>query len=67
MTELNLQGATHRIEGNKLILEIDLTQDFGPSSTGRSHVVASSGGFKKLPIEGLSISLGVYRSKKAVK
>lgn len=38
-----MQNVTQRIEGNKLILEIDLTQEIGLSETGKTINVANSG------------------------
>lgn len=51
------------IKGNILTLEIDLEQDFGPSSTGKTQVVASSEGPIKLgpPHEGIQYNLNVNR------
>jgi hypothetical protein len=37
-----VRGATYRIEGRKLILEIDLDSNLGNSGTGRSVVVAKN-------------------------
>lgn len=38
-----MQNIVQRIEGNKMILEIDLTQDFGKSTSGKTLTVANSG------------------------
>ena len=60
-----MQGIKQRVENNKLILEIDLAQNFGDSTTGKSIKVASSAGFQKVPgDEGVVWSLNVNRSKK---
>jgi hypothetical protein len=49
-----------RVEGNKLIIEVDLTQNYGPSSTGKTNVVATSGGFAKVANrDDVSFSLNV--------
>jgi hypothetical protein len=54
-----------RIEGRKLILEVDLDQDFGPSSTSKSNFVATTAGFAKLDeFPGISIGQKVVRSNK---
>lgn len=46
-----------------LIIEIDLTKDFGKSKKGKSTIVASTGGF--LPIgnweEGVALNLNVVK------
>ena len=51
-----------RIEKNKLILEIDLSQDFGLSSSGKSRIIASSEGNAAPGQPEIKIGLNVYRS-----
>ena len=51
-----------RVEGRTLIIEIDLDQDFGLSSTGKSTTIASSRG--NTPIAGTDggvLGLNFYR------
>jgi len=63
-----MKGVNKRVEGDKLILEIDLNQNFGESSTGRSFVIASSEGFEKIEERpGMSFSLNVNLSKRHAK
>jgi len=51
-----------RVEGNKLILEIDLSKDFGPSSSGKSLIVASTQGNVSIPgRDDVKLGLNVYR------
>lgn len=38
-----MQNVKAEVKGGKLLLEIDLTQDFGVSSSGKSITVARSG------------------------
>lgn len=42
------QNVTTRVEGSKLIVEIDLDVRVGPSATGRTTIVAKHNG--KLPV-----------------
>lgn len=58
----NAQGIVQRVDGNKLIIEVDLNQNYGPSSTGKTDVVASSGGFQKVTGD-ISFSLNVCKKK----
>ena len=37
------------VEGNIMTIKVDLTKDFGPSSTGKSRKIASTGGFMTVP------------------
>lgn len=51
-----------RIEKEKLIIEVDLSQEFGLSSSGKSVVVASTQGNIALPgREDVKVGLNVYR------
>ena len=48
------------LNGNKLVIEIDVSQSFGNSSTGKSVIVASSQG--NVQIEpGLFLGINLYR------
>jgi hypothetical protein len=58
----SVKNVTARVEGNKLVLEVDLSKDFGKSSTGASITVAST---RFAPLEGhdgLWVNLGVGRT-----
>jgi hypothetical protein len=49
------------IEGDTLIIKVDLSKDFGPSKSGKTVIVASTEG--NAPVSGRSkrIGLNVYR------
>ena len=51
------------IDGNKLIVEIDLTKDFGKSKSGKTTIIASSEGNASLPkpFEHIKLGLNVYK------
>ncbi|MDW7726300.1 MAG: hypothetical protein SCH70_04175 [Candidatus Methanoperedens sp.] len=52
------------IEGNLLTIKVDLTKDFGPSSSGKTIIIASSEGNQSLPgHEEIKIGLNVYKKK----
>jgi hypothetical protein len=52
------------IEGQKLIIEVDLDQDFGPSSSGKSITIASTEGNIGLPgQEEIKIGLNIYKPR----
>lgn len=52
------------IEGNILTIKVDLTKDFGPSSSGKTIIIASSEGNQSLPEhEEIKIGLNVYKKK----
>lgn len=52
------------IEGNILTITVDLTKDFGPSTSGKSILIASSEGNYTLPGREEKIGLNVYRKNK---
>jgi len=45
-----------------LTIVVDLTQDFGPSSSGKTTIVASTEGNADVPdVPGMKIGLNVYK------
>ena len=53
------------VTGDKLHIEVDLSQDFGPSSSGKSITIASTEGNKAVPgKEDVKIGLNVYKPNK---
>ena len=54
----NIQG---RVEGTTLILEIDLTADFGLSGSGKSTIIATSRGNVAIPGTRAKMGLNIYR------
>ena len=54
-------GFLARITGSKLTIEIDLSQDLGPSESGRSTIIARSERFQELTSPGEWLNLMVCR------
>ncbi len=54
------------VEGNILTIKVDLTKDFGPSSSGKTIIIASTEGNISISdsTEG-KIGLNVYKKKPA--
>lgn len=53
-----------KVEGDKLIIEVDLKQEFGPSSSGKSVTVASTEGNIAVPgYEEVKIGLNIYKPR----
>jgi len=51
-------------EKDKLIIEIDLSRNFGPSRTGKTIIVASTEGNKKVPdTEDVFVGVNVYSKR----
>ena len=51
------------LEGNILIIKVDLTKDFGPSSSKKSIIIASTEGNVSIPDRQEKVGLNVYRTK----
>ena len=53
-----------KIEGDILTVKVDLSKDFGPSSSGKTIIIASSEGNQSLPEhENIKIGLNIYKKK----
>ncbi len=53
-----------KVEGNKLIIVVDLTQEFGLSSSGKSMTIASTEGNVSVPgREEVKIGLNIYKPR----
>jgi len=52
------------VEGNILTMKVDLTKEFGPSSSGKTIIIASTEGNVSIPEhEEIKVGLNVYRKK----
>jgi len=52
------------VEGNTLTIKVDLSKEFGPSTSGKTIIIASSEGNQSIPgKETVKIGLNVYRKK----
>jgi hypothetical protein len=51
------------VKGNTLTVTVDLTKEFGPSSSGKTIIIASTEGNFPLPGRREVVGLNVYRKK----
>jgi hypothetical protein len=51
------------VEGNILTIRVDLTKEFGPSSSGKTIIIASTEGNVSIPEREEKVGLNVYRKK----
>ena len=51
------------VNDNTLVIKVDLTKEFGPSSSGKTIIVASTEGNFPLPGRTEVVGLNVYRKK----
>ncbi|MGV7228410.1 MAG: hypothetical protein ACQ9IQ_07090 [Nitrospirales bacterium] len=51
------------VEGNILTIQVDLSKDFGPSSSGKTTIIASTEGNVSIPEREEKIGLNIYKKK----
>lgn len=59
-----MKNVEMKVEGNILTIKVDLTKDFGPSSSGKTIIIASTEG--NVAVEGheeAKIGLNIYKKK----
>jgi len=56
------QNVEMSLDGNKLTITVDLSKQFGVSGSGKSQIIASTGGNVSVPgNEAVKIGLNIYR------
>ena len=58
-----MKNVDMKIEGNILTIKVDLTKEFGPSSSGKTIIIASTEGNVSVPERDEKVGLNVYRRK----
>ena len=56
-----------KLDGEKLVITIDLKKTFGPSASGKNIIIASTEGNQSIPgkeEEGIKLGLNVYKRGK---
>ena len=53
------------VEGTALIIKVDLTKEFGPSSSGKTIIVASTEGNVSIPGRNEKVGLNVYKKNES--
>ena len=51
------------VEGNILMIKVDLSKEFGPSSSGKTIIIASTEGNVAIADREEKVGLNVYRRK----
>lgn len=52
-----------KVDGNILTIKVDLSKDFGESSSGKNVIIASTEGNVSVPSTEAKIGLNIYRKK----
>ena len=59
-----MKNVNMKVEGAVLTITVDLSKEFGPSSTGKTIIIASTEGSVTVPErEGVKLGLNVYKKK----
>ena len=61
-----MQNVEWEIKGDKLIIEIDLTKEFGHSKSGKTITIASTRGNQQVEGTDAIIGLNVYKYPESV-
>ena len=59
----DMKNVEMNVEGNILTIKVDLSQEFGPSSSGKTIIIASTEGNITIPERLEKVGLNVYRKK----
>ena len=59
-----MKNVEMKLEGDILTIKVDVTKEFGPSSSGKTMIIASTEGNISIPDKDeVKIGLNVYRKK----
>ena len=58
-----MKNVEFSVKGNTLTITVDLSKEFGPSSSGKTIIIASTEGNLSLPGRNEVVGLNVYRKK----
>jgi hypothetical protein len=62
--EQRMKNVEMTVEGNMLTIKVDLTKEFGPSTSGKTIIIASTEGNQSVPgKETVKVGLNVYKKK----
>lgn len=60
-----MKNITMTTKGNTLTIVVDLSKNYGTSTSGKSLIIASSEGNQSIPdTDGIKLGLNIYRSAK---
>ena len=58
-----MKNVEMKVEGNILTIKVDLSKEFGPSSSGKTTIIASTEGNISVPERDEKVGLNVYKKK----
>jgi len=54
-----MKNVTVKLDGSKLMIEVDTAKDFGPSKSGKTIIIASTEGNQKVNVAGQDVMIGL--------
>ena len=63
--ESPMKNVEMSVDGDMLTIRVDLSKEFGPSSSGKTIIVASTEGNVSVPDREEKVGLNIYRKKQA--
>jgi hypothetical protein len=58
-----MKNVEMKVNGDILTITVDLSKEFGPSSSGKTIIIASTEGNVSVPESEVKVGLNVYRKK----
>ena len=58
-----MKNVEMKVEGNLMTITVDLSKDFGPSSSGKTTIIATTEGNVTIPGREEKIGLNIYKKK----
>lgn len=58
-----MKNVEMKVEGTILTIKVDLSKEYGPSSSGKTTIVASTEGNVSIPEREEKVGLNVYKKK----
>jgi hypothetical protein len=58
-----MKNVDMKVDGNILTIKVDLSKEFGPSSSGKTTIIASTEGNIPVPDREEKVGLNVYKKK----
>lgn len=55
-----MENITYKVTGNKLTIEIDLAKKIGPSKSGKTTLIATTGGNVPVGFKNVRMGLNLY-------
>jgi hypothetical protein len=63
LKENRMKNVEMKVDGDILTIKVNLTKDYGPSSSGKTIIIASTEGNVSIPDREEKVGLNVYRKK----